>query len=136
VAAQMIGRMLTREECVHHINGDVSDDRPENLLVMSYDKHRHLHNGTTPSVCGMCGDASAPHCGGYCSACHARKQQGWTDERIANTPIRRRHHRTGAEKLVPCRICKGTNKCHANGLCKTCYNREWKRAKRGQGVPA
>lgn len=44
VAAEKIGRPLTADEIVHHVNGDVTDNRPENLEVMTQSDHikRHL----------------------------------------------------------------------------------------------
>jgi hypothetical protein len=35
---------LTEDEIVHHVNGDPSDDRIENLEVMSQSEHSRLHN--------------------------------------------------------------------------------------------
>ncbi len=39
----MIGRPLASGEVVHHINGNPSDNSPENLLVMSNREHVRLH---------------------------------------------------------------------------------------------
>ena len=43
VAEQMIGRPLRDDEVVHHINGDKTDNRPENLMVMTRSEHMKLH---------------------------------------------------------------------------------------------
>ena len=40
VAENKIGRPIKKSECVHHVNGDKLDNRPENLIVM--DKHEHM----------------------------------------------------------------------------------------------
>ncbi len=39
-----IGRPLSRDEFVHHANGNPLDDRPENLVVMSRSAHSKLHS--------------------------------------------------------------------------------------------
>lgn len=44
-----LGRELDRGETVHHINGDSTDDRPENLALLSPSEHSRLH-GSTPEV--------------------------------------------------------------------------------------
>lgn len=40
----MIGRVLTSDDVVHHINGKKDDNRPENLRVVSTREHRQIHN--------------------------------------------------------------------------------------------
>ena len=43
VAEGMIGRPLMKGEVVHHINGDILDNRPDNLQVLSNSEHVLLH---------------------------------------------------------------------------------------------
>ena len=43
-AAELLGRPLTTKEHVHHKNGDSSDNRSENLQVMTHGEHSRLHH--------------------------------------------------------------------------------------------
>jgi hypothetical protein len=43
VAEVMLGRPLRADEVVHHINSDPTDDRPENLTVLTQANHAREH---------------------------------------------------------------------------------------------
>jgi len=53
VAEQEVGRYLEPNECVHHINGDKGDNRPENLEVMIRGEHEARHLSKRGSVRDM-----------------------------------------------------------------------------------
>ena len=40
IAEQTIGRYLERNEIAHHINGDKTDNRKENIEVMTIGEHK------------------------------------------------------------------------------------------------
>lgn len=48
VAEAKLGRRLTDNECVHHINGRRDDNRPENIEILSRSGHASEHARMTP----------------------------------------------------------------------------------------
>ncbi len=70
VAESMLDRSLTPDEHVHHINGDKSDNRPENLQVLTNSAHQAVEHGRLqgslrlneeqPCPCG-CGESMPSH---------------------------------------------------------------------------
>jgi hypothetical protein len=45
VMAEYIGRLLSTDEHVHHINGDKTDNRIENLQIVTNAEHGAIHDG-------------------------------------------------------------------------------------------
>lgn len=44
IAEEMLGRPLEHGEIVHHKDGNVHNNSPENLMVMTQSEHMKLHN--------------------------------------------------------------------------------------------
>lgn len=57
VAEEKIGRVLSLDEHVHHINKNKTDNRPENLVVLKSNIHKTLHQTrfNERNCCFRCG---------------------------------------------------------------------------------
>ena len=62
VMQEFVGRKLERGEVVHHIDGDKSNNKVENLRIMTYQAHCELHNKKHQYIkkCVVCGAEYAP----------------------------------------------------------------------------
>lgn len=51
IMEEHIGRKLSRDEVIHHINGNRLDNRIENLVIMTNEEHGRLHNPPKRKKC-------------------------------------------------------------------------------------
>lgn len=86
----LLGRKLKSEECVHHVNGDITDNKLENLQVMTRSEHMKEHArlratrqwSQQHTCCCCCGSTEIKHKGrGLCALCY-RKERYAKDNHI------------------------------------------------------
>ena len=98
---QHLGRVLSRDEEVHHRNGDHSDNRMENLVAVSAAEHRALHKrGPRESrPCENCNDATTNKrfCSPQCRSFAARKVQRPSREELGEAIASIPYVRIGAK---------------------------------------
>ena len=77
VMSQALGRPLTREEHIHHINGNCLDNRLKNLMLVSNSEHAKIHSDSSKQAhpCAWCGEdtLNKKYCSGKCSGLDHRK---------------------------------------------------------------
>jgi hypothetical protein len=89
IASIKEGRWLDTNEHVHHIDGDRTNNAPENLEIMSASEHSKMHNPKPPTkVCPICGAEFLPgrssvvHCSHKCAQISSIKLDGLTKQEL------------------------------------------------------
>jgi hypothetical protein len=124
VMEQMLGRPLSSEEIVHHIDRNQGNNLPDNLQIMTQSEHAAMHHAEASAArwahhydaCVKCGTTEREHKGhGMCARCLAYYRNH------PDGPRWSRDHDA-------CVMCGTTERAHKGwGRCENCYAR-WKRA--------
>ena len=82
VVEKHLGRYLVNGEVVHHLNHDCTDDRIENLQVMSWSEHSRLHRpkinrwSINHAACIKCNSTRLKHrAHGLCRYCYKKSKR-------------------------------------------------------------
>ena len=134
VAAQKLGRLLLPSEVVHHIDGDTTNNDPDNLAVLSHGEHarQHWQDGSFDarlrknarpllSPCPGCQEDAPHHAKGLCLKCYQR--ESWRQKTAKRTGRRPRRNRPSPVPGQACEECGQVLPIVGLGLCHRCYSR-------------
>jgi hypothetical protein len=115
VASEKIGRWVLRDEHVHHIDGDRTNNLPGNLEVMTKQEHvRHHHPKLDDKVCPTCKAVFTPNtketicCSMSCSSARitAYLDIDYIKTNIWKIPSTHIAEHLGVSDTALCKICK------------------------------
>lgn len=117
VASEKIGRWLTTEEHVHHIDGNKTNNSPENIMILTASEHSILEWEDRPrqerKKCRICENPlNDKNNSGICKICISENPKNMNPKNVPN-------------KRIPndtCSICGNPCwKSGANGICSNCF---------------